>query len=185
MSLPDTALVREAQGIVGRALPAPILAHSLRTFRLAEAYARATSRQHDEEGLCLAALFHDLGLALGAPSLPFQVASSRALVHFLEERGVPAERITPLADAIDFHLALLPRWSLGAEVGLLQVGAWMDVYGLRRRRVREEAARIDAEHPRVGFSTAFHRALFASIVRAPLACVGMLAPGPWRYSVGA
>ncbi len=178
--LPDSALVREAYDLVSGALAPPILAHSLRTWRLAVAYARATSRAYDEEGLCVAALFHDLGLALGAP-LPFQIASSRALVAFLEERAVPRERIALLADAIDFHLSLLPRWSLGDEVGLLQVGAWMDVYGVRRARVREEAARIDGEHPRAGFGVAFHRALLASIARAPLAsCVGLLAPGPWR-----
>jgi hypothetical protein len=179
--LPDTPLVREAYALVSRALPAAILAHSVRTFLLAGAYARATSRDHDAEALCLAALFHDLGLARGERALPFQVASSRALAAFLEARDCPRQRIAPMADAIDFHLSLLPRWSRGAEVGLLQIGAWMDVYGLRRGRVRDEAARIDAKHPRAGFAGAFHRALLASIVRAPLAsCIGLLVPGRQR-----
>lgn len=174
-----TPLAREALAIVTRALPAPILAHSLRTFEKAEAYARATKREHDEEGLYLAALFHDLGLARPDPGVPFQVASSRALAELLASHDVPKERVTPLVDAIDFHLSLLPRWSRGPEVGLLQVGAWMDVYGLRRSTIADDAARIDAAHPRVGFARTFHRALLSTLV-SPAACFGLLFPGPYR-----
>jgi hypothetical protein len=176
----DTPLVREAHAIVSRALAQPILAHSHRVLLLAQTYARAIERDHDEEGLALAALFHDVGLAHPEPGAPFQVASSRALSAFLCARGVPRERISPLVDAIDFHLSLLPRWSKGPEVGLLQVGAWMDVYGLRRGTIgRDAVAQIEAEHPRTGFAGAFHRALLGSIV-SPAACFGLLFPGPYR-----
>jgi HD domain len=179
--LPDTKLVREALGIATRALPLPLLRHSLRAYLLGEAYATATGRAHDQEDLCLAALFHDVGLTPEhrRAGLPFTFGGSNALARFLEERDVAAERVAPLVDAIDFHLQLLPRWSKGNVAGLLQVGAWMDVYGLRRRTVAREAARVAALLPREGFTGLFHRNL-VSTLRSPSACLGLLFPASFR-----
>src|SRR5205085_8666248 len=113
------------------------------------------------------------------PRRPFTLLSSRALRAFLEERGVPRDRISPLEDAIDFHMQMLPRWSKGATAGLLQVGAWMDVTFLRRWAIRAEAREIAAALPRAGFDLAFPVKLLGSI-RRPAACLGLLLPGPYR-----
>jgi hypothetical protein len=182
LGLPDTKLVTEALGAARHALAAPMLSHSVRAYLLATAYAKSTSRDHDDEGLCLAALFHDVGMSpshRGAGA--FTLASSSALTSFLEARDVPRERIAPLVDAIDFHMQLFPRWSKGNVVGLLQVGAWMDVMGFRRARVRDDAKRIEELLPRDGFTSAFHRGLLSTL-RSPSACLGLLFPESFRKS---
>jgi hypothetical protein len=177
LGLPDTKLVGEALSLARHALPEPLLDHSLRAFMLAGAYAKATNRDHDEEDLCLAAIFHDVGLAKDRRrrGQAFTQVGSRALAEFLDKREVAQERITPLVDAIDFHMQLFPRWSKGNVVGLLQVGAWMDVMGLRRGTVRAEAKRIDALLPKSGFTSLFHRRLLSSLV-SPTACLRLLFP---------
>lgn len=180
-TLPDTPLVREAQAILERAAPATLVAHSLRTFMYGRAYGQRQGIDHDDEDLLLAALFHDLGFCPEHrnPRLPFQIVGSRALRQFLADKGTDPQRISPLVDAIDFHMQLWPRWSRGGVVGLLQVGAWMDITGLRRWGIRREARAIEGAHPRDGIRLRFYGFLFGSFGSVG-SCVGTLFPGRYR-----
>jgi len=180
-TLPDPPLVREARRIIEQAAPRSLLDHSIRTFLLGRAYGQAHGIECDEEGLLLAALFHDLGLCGDRrdPRLPFQIVGSRALRAFLGERGVAPDRIEPMVDAIDFHMQLRPRWSKGTTVGLLQVGAWMDITGLRRRGVRAAARAIEAAYPRDDIRFRFYGLLLRSFGSAG-ACLGVVFPGRYR-----
>jgi hypothetical protein len=179
--LPDTALVLEARGILERAAPPTLVQHSLRTFLLGRAYGRLRSIDYDEEGLLLAALFHDLGFCPEHRNrrLPFQVVGSRALREFLADQGTDPQRISPLVDAIDFHMQMWPRWSKGNAAGLLQVGAWMDVTGLRRWSVRHDARIIERAHPRHGIGFRFYGFLLGSFGSLG-SCVGTMFPGSFR-----
>ncbi len=178
---PDTALAREGRAIVSAVLSPAVLNHSLRAFLLGGAHARRSGIDFDDEGLYLAALFHDLGLFPGhrAAGEAFQLASSRELRVFLESHGVPAARIGALTDAIDFHMQLLPRWSRGNVAGLMQVGAWMDVTMLRRWSVRKEARDIARAYPREGIDLEFPRRLLATFTSLA-ACGGLLLPERFR-----
>jgi hypothetical protein len=175
--LPQTPLTREALTRVSAAVDPVILQHSKRSYLLAKAYARNKQIGFDDEGLCLASLFHDLGLSpsLRERGVAFPRTSSGLLAEFLAERGVVEERILPLVDAIDFHMQLLPRWSKGNVAGLMQVGAWMDATGLRRRAVKAEAALIADEIPRADFDRVFRGRLWESLTSWG-ACVGLLFP---------
>lgn len=177
-TLPDTRLVGEALALAARATTPAILEHSRRTYLLASAWAAKRGIAHDAEGLALAALFHDFGLGpeYANPRDAFTFSSGRALRAFLAERGVAASRIDPLVDAITFHMQLRPNWSKGPEAGLLQVGAWMDLTGLRRWSVRHEARAIAQGHPRRGIDWQFPLALVKRSWR-PRACLGLLLPG--------
>jgi hypothetical protein len=160
-AFPDTSLLKEAMGLAERSLPAPILYHSQRVFLLGRAYAQARGLAFDEEDLLLAALFHDLGLtdSFADPRKAFTEIGADLLDEFMTRHGDPA-RGQLLAEAIDMHMQLLPRWSKGPVVGLLQVGAWMDVSGLRARRVgRAHIERIEAAYPRSGFEPEFQARL--------------------------
>jgi hypothetical protein len=178
LSLPATPLIAEARALVEAAAPPALFNHSLRAYLLGRAYAARRAIEVDDEGLCLAALFHDLGLCAGHgdPAAPFTFASSRRLRAFLAERGVAEPRVRPLVDAIDLHVQLFPRWKKGPVAGLLQVGAWMDITLRKRWQVWGEAREIARAFPRVGIDLEFPRRLFRSIgsVRA---CVGLVAPG--------
>ncbi|MCA9706077.1 MAG: HD domain-containing protein [Myxococcales bacterium] len=180
--LPDTPLVREARGILERAAPSTLVAHSIRSFLYGRAYGRSHAMGcDDEEGLLLAALFHDLGFCPEHQDrrLPFQVVGSRALREFLSEQGTEPERISALVDAIDFHMQLLPRWSKGNTAGLLQVGAWMDITGLRRWGISSDARTIEGAYPRDGIRLRFYGFLFGSFGGVG-SCVGTLFPGRYR-----
>ncbi len=180
-SLPDTALVREARGILEHAAPPTLVDHSIRTFLFGRAYGRNNDIDCDDEDLLLAALFHDLGFcpAHHDPALPFQVVGSRALREFLVGKGTESERVSPLVDAIDFHMQLWPRWSKGNAAGLLQVGAWMDITGLRRFGIREHARNVEAAYPRDRIRTQFYGLLFRSFGSLG-ACVGTMFPSRYR-----
>ena len=177
MNLPDSALSKEARGILRRVAPPEILNHSVRIYLLGRAYAQRKNIDYDEEGLYLAALFHDLGLcpAYKNGSRPFQINGSHALQEFLVERHVPPERIPPLVEAIDFHMQLFPRWSKGNVAGLLQVGAWMDITKLRRWVVKDQVRAIEAEYPRLHLNRRFPRLVLDSIGGLH-SCLGLLFP---------
>jgi hypothetical protein len=166
LPLPDSPLVARARAIATGVLADAVVRHSTRTFLLARAYAGVEAISFDDEGLLVAALLHDLGLseAMRNPAGPFPEVGAAALRRLFGELAADPRRADLLAEAIELHMRLFPRWSRGAEVGLLQVGAWMDVMGRRKARVpaqvREAIAR---DYPRGGFDGAFRRALIKSL----------------------
>ena len=175
LDLPDTKLVSEARAVAEAALDGRLLAHSLRAFSLGRAYAHVRAIDFDEEGLCLAALFHDLGLVPGRrdPRQPFTASSSRQLGDFLRQQDAAA-RAPALQDAIDYHMQLLPRWPRGPVAGLLQIGAWMDVTGLRRWTIRKDARAIEAQWPRAGFGQLQFMRQLVGTFTSVAACTGLM-----------
>lgn len=180
--MPDTPLVQEARDLITRAGSPSLVNHSVRSYLLGAAYARKAGMVFDEEGLAAACMLHDLGLCQEHRDgrVPFQFVGARELQRLLEARGAPAERIEPLVEAIELHMQMLPRWSKGNVVGLLQVGAWMDITGLRRLGVRREAAEIEAAFPRERIFTEFPVRLLGSIGGLS-SCVGLMFPGVVRH----
>lgn len=177
-TFPDSPLATEAEQIATAAYGAGMMNHCKRTFLLGKAYATVRGADFDEEGLYLAALFHDLGLCESHRdrSRPFTRCGSQALRGFMDQHDEPAPRAAVLAEAIDLHMQLLPLWGRGEVVGLLQVGAWMDMTGLRRWSVSDQARQIAQALPREGFGmVAFNFALLGSIGSAA-SCIGLLAP---------
>ena len=160
------------------AMPAPMLRHSIRTYLLAEAYADAERIDFDREGLAVASLLHDIALfpPYCNPRQPFPFNSSRVMLTLLDQHDVPVSRAAALVDAIDFHFQLWPHWQAGPEAGLLHVGAYMDVFRFRRRRIRNIAAAIEQSYPREGMTKPFIGGVFGCMGR-PVAFFGLFAPG--------
>ena len=178
---PDTELAREAAERL-RAVASPaVFNHSMRCWLMGRAWAARRGVEHDDEGLFLAALFHDLGLCAAHRDRrrPFPTVGSRLLRDFLAAREVAPERLGRLVDAIDHHMQPLPRWSKGPDAALLHIGAWMDITWLRRLAIRGEAGPILRAWPRLGIHWRFPCALLAAQGSIG-AAVGLLFPGPWR-----
>lgn len=177
MKLPDTLLSKEAYAIINVVAVPEIVNHSIRIYLLSKAYAQKKNINFEDEGLYLASLFHDLGLCptYKDSSQPFQLNSSRALQAFLNERQVSPERISPLVEAVDFHMQLFPKWSKGNIAGLLQIGAWMDIAKLRSWTIKDQVHAIETEYPRFQIERKFPKLLLNSIGSAH-SCLGLLFP---------
>ncbi len=162
---PDTKLVQEATDIVTRAHIPSLLQHSLRVFALGREVGRRRGLPFDEEGLLLAALFHDLGLSPPHrnPKRAFTEAGAGLLQELVSSRGEPA-RAVALAEAIDLHTQLFPRWSRNVESGLIHIGNVIDVAGLRTKEVGKEFLReVKLAYPRMALIPEGARALRASL----------------------
>lgn len=148
LKIPDTALVKKAEAAVRPLLSTSFYHHSLRTFLLGKSFASRKGIKLDEEDFYLACLFHDVGVSIDGPE-PFMMKSSHQLRDFLTDQAYNPGKINLLSEAIELHMSLIPRWSSSANAGLLQVGAWMDITGLRfwalQKNIREE---IKKEYPR-------------------------------------
>ncbi|MCL4234805.1 MAG: HD domain-containing protein [Deltaproteobacteria bacterium] len=164
ISLPNTSLAREALIELRSGAPESLVNHSVRCYLLGREFAARRRLAFDEEGLFLAAAFHDLGLADGHRDRrgPFTAVGARTVREFLERHGEDPERADRLARAIAWHFQPLPTWKHGPEAGLLQVGAWMDVTGWRRRQIGTAAREVEQAYPRGDFFWKFPACLVRS-----------------------
>jgi len=175
--MPDSAIIREAAVLVRRMCNDKIFNHSLRTHYLAVQYATRFGIATDREQLALACLFHDTGLMPDryTADRSFTFNSSRALREFLSERAHPPQKIRGAMEAIDWHFVILPRWDLGETAGLLQVGAWMDVTGLRSWSMFREYRRSRQLFENGGFFSYFNACVLRQVM-SPKRAIGLLAP---------
>ncbi|CAL9636369.1 hypothetical protein SUDANB145_06213 [Streptomyces sp. enrichment culture] len=150
--LADAAL-REAS----RLLPAGVALHSLRTFLLADARARAAGTGYDRAGLLAAAVFHDTGLVGRAPlgRGGFTARGAELLDRFLAGRQVDGERRRALTRAVREHMRPFPAPDAGPEARLLHFGAWLDVTGRGDRRVPGERRLLAGLAPTPWFALSF------------------------------
>lgn len=177
-AMPDSALVTDAAELVRGICNDKIFNHSLRTHYLAVQYAARYKKSFDPEQLALACLFHDTGLMPDcySPDRSFIFNSSQALKDYAIGRSVDPQKIDAAMQAIDWHFHVLPRWDLGEVAGLLQVGAWMDVTGLRCWRVFDAYRRSKKLFDKRGFFLYFNACLARQLI-APKRALGLLAPG--------
>ncbi len=175
--LPDTSIVKDAIDLLGLAADSHIYNHSLRTHYLASKFAEKNKMNVDKEQLALACLFHDIGLCehYYSPHSAFVFNSSESLKDFLIEKDYPKSRIRPMMEAIDFHFSITPKWSLGDVAGLLQIGAWMDVTGIRTWALPGERKRARALFNDDGFFLKFNVCLIKQLL-SPKRAVGIVSP---------
>jgi hypothetical protein len=180
-SLPETKIVKEAKAIVEEIISPAIINHSNRGYLYSKLYAKKFQiKDYDDEGLYLAFLFHDIGLFKRINSrYAFQINSSKQLEQFLIDQQYPKNKINVLIDAVDFHLRLFPQWSRGVEVGLLQIGAWMDVMGFKKGNFKNEIRACEEIYPRMNLNANFNK-LFIKSINNLSSCLGLLFPTRYR-----
>lgn len=153
-----------------RRLPPAVAVHSLRTFLLADACARAGGTAYDRVGLLAATAFHDAGLVgrarVGRGGFPAR--SAELLDRFLAAHRVGAARRAVLTRAVRDHMRPLPARDAGPEARLLHFGAWLDVTGRGERLVPGDRRRLSELAPTPWFAVSFSARVAACGLRRVL-----------------
>jgi hypothetical protein len=161
ISVPDTALAREAAALASSAEPREIFNHSLRVFYFAELLAKALKVDHDPELVYVAAILHDTGLSpkYMSPSERFEVDGANLSRRLLERHAVTERRADLVWDAISLHdQSGIARWKQ-PEVMLVSAGVGADFGAhLSSLSQRDVAAVLEAV-PRNGFVPALLNAV--------------------------
>lgn len=154
ITIPDTALVREATDFICEAENDLLFDHSRRVFLFAALQGRRLGLQPDLELLYVAAMFHDLGLTerYRTSSLRFEVDGANAAQDFLLQRGVDAADARKVWLGIALHTTPGVPQFLDPETALVIAGVETDVLGIGRDALSPEAvAAVTAAHPRPDF----------------------------------
>src|SRR6478735_8039162 len=130
--LPDSAIAREAEGLLRDSSSPSLVNHCLRSYLWAVALAGVDGLAFDSELLFVAAALHDLGLEPAFDSgAPFEVDGGRVAAAMATEHGW----VDPAADAVEraivLHVAPNVTPDDGIEAYLLNESTGTDVSGHR------------------------------------------------------
>jgi hypothetical protein len=105
IAIPDSTLANDATAFVRDIESDLLYHHSLRVFVFGSLQGQRRGLAYDPEMLYVGAMFHDVGLVEGHRSANdrFEVDGANAARDFLAERGIPAEAVRVVWDAIALH----------------------------------------------------------------------------------
>jgi HD domain len=162
MPIPDSAIARRAEDLIGDVEPAFLINHSVRAYAWAVELASHDQLQFDAEILYVSSLLHDIGLVpeydIGGC---FEIDGAVAAERFALDHGQTPERARAIYDVIALHMrADIPPGSTSEDV-LLNDSTGVDVTGYRIGDVRSAAIpKVLDAYPRLDFKQGFS-ALFA------------------------
>jgi HD superfamily phosphodiesterase len=154
ISIPDTALVREATEFIRSAESDVLFHHSRRVYLFGALHGGRLGLQPDPELLYVAAMFHDLGLTAryGTSTQRFEIDGADAARDFLLEHGVRRSDADRVWLGIALHTTPEVTGRLDPETALLAAGVRTDVVGVGREDLATEAVdAVIAAHPRPDF----------------------------------
>ncbi len=134
ISIPDSALVREATEVIRIAEDDVLFHHSRRVFLFGALHGRRLGLQPDPELLYVGAMFHDLGLTAryGTSTQRFEIDGADAARDFLLEHGVRKSDADKVWLGIALHTTPEVTGRLDPETALLAAGVKTDVVGVGR-----------------------------------------------------
>jgi hypothetical protein len=165
---PDSPLTRAATDAAAKVLPAPLLNHSHRTYRLGRAVGELEQVEVDAELLFAAALLHDTGLVTATGRDDFTLTSARIARDVAELVGLSTAATQTLQTAITMHHNPRVTLDAGPVAYLLSAGAGVDVAGVRAWLLpRATLSSVVRDHPREGFKEYFTQAWADEASRVP------------------
>jgi hypothetical protein len=168
--LPDSAHVSEAVAHLRDVLHPQIFNHSVRTFLLGrQAALRDGVTDLDSESLCLAALFHDSGTAVGYDGpARFEVEGADAAARFLQQRGWSVAVVDPIWEAITLHTTPGIPERRGPIAHYLRRGVEIE-FGPAELRAFFEDGIVDAEtrYPRTDLEEILQTLVVEQVLRQP------------------
>jgi HD superfamily phosphodiesterase len=175
ITIPDSTLARDTTAFVRDVESDLLYHHSLRVFVFGSLHGRRRGLAYDNEMLYVGAMFHDVGLVEGHRSANdrFEVDGANAARDFLAQRGVPAEDIRVVWDAIALHTTPGIPEHKEPEVALVTAGVELDVLGIGYDAITDaERDEVLRALPRVDFKEQIIRAFGAGIAHKPQTAFG-------------
>ena len=154
ITVPDSAIAKQATELLLEHGTEFIYNHSLRVFVFASLNGRNRKLQYDPELLYVSAVFHDLGLTphYSSADKRFEVDGANAARDFLKEHGLPPSSLQLVWDTIALHTTIGVAEYKEPEVALLYSGVGLDVMGEGYQDLSEENRdAIIKQFPRNGF----------------------------------
>lgn len=154
VSIPDSALAREATELIRDTTNELIFHHSRRVFLFGSLQVRRQGATPDPELLYIAAMFHDTGLV--APyrgtTQRFEMDGADAAREFLISRGHSEQEAQIVWTAIALHTTPEVPHKLDPVIAATTAGVETDVVGLRLDALTAgEIDAVTAVHPRPDF----------------------------------
>jgi hypothetical protein len=175
IKIPDSTLANDATAFVREIESDLLYHHSLRVFVFGSLQGRRRGVEYDPELLYVGAMFHDVGLVEGHRSMNdrFEVDGANAARDFLEQRGIPADAVRVVWDAIALHTTPGIPEHKEPEVALVTAGVELDVLGLRYYDITPaQRDQVLSALPRVDFKRQIIRAFGAGIAHKPQTAFG-------------
>jgi HD superfamily phosphodiesterase len=161
ITIPDTALVREATALVREASTPLLFDHSRRVFLFAGLKGRYRKLDVDLELLYVGAMFHDLGLTerYRRTDQRFEVDGADLARDFLLDHGHSPADARAVWLGIALHTTPGIPVHLEPETALVSAGVETDVLGFDLDEISpEDIAAVVAAHPRPHFKRDILRA---------------------------
>ncbi|GHD36466.1 HD domain-containing protein [Nocardiopsis kunsanensis] len=154
VSIPDSALAREATELVRQEAPGVLFDHSRRVFLWASLRGQEQGSGFDPELLYVAAMFHDLGLTgrFGRTDQRFEIDGADEARRFLHAHDVSGPQAERVWTAIALHTTPEIPLHMDSEIALLTRGVELDVMGVGYHALSEQQREaVVAAHPRPDF----------------------------------
>ena len=169
LTVPDTALVRDAIELSRNSLEPYLFNHVMRSWLFGVVLSLGVKPAPDPELLALSVVLHDLGLTdRYAAANRFEVDGANAARAFLKDRGISVQQLQIVWDAIALHTTPTIALHKEPEVAMAHSGIAVDVLGAGLERIPETAQRaILSEFPRLAFKQCFKASLCDVVRRKP------------------
>ncbi|RJL22991.1 HD domain-containing protein [Bailinhaonella thermotolerans] len=183
LPFPRTALAEAATRYAREIVPEPIFNHCMRTYlygrALGEARGMRAGHDYDDELLFLGSVLHDTGLSEpGDGDQRFDLDGADLAARFLTERGVAADRVEIVWDAIALHLHYDLALRKRPEIALVSAGAGYDLGPAGPFTLPEEyTARVHEALPRLHAAAVLHRAIVGQALAKPRKAPPFSLPG--------
>jgi hypothetical protein len=169
LTVPDTALVRDAIELSRNSLEPYLFNHVMRSWLFGVVLSLGAKPAPDPELLALSVVLHDLGLSERyAAADRFEVDGANAARAFLKARRISEQQLQIVWDAIALHTTPTIALHKEPEVAMAHSGIAVDVLGAGLERIPENAQRaILSEFPRLAFKECFKASLCDVVRRKP------------------
>ncbi len=151
ITIPDTALVKDATDLVRDVEPDILYHHSRRVFLFGALIGKRRQIDCDLELVYIGAMFHDMGLCeqYWSEDKRFEVDGANSAAQFLRSRHISERDVEDVWLSIALHTTPgIPEF-MRPTVALVTTGVEMDVLGLRYHEFTDkEREEVCARHPR-------------------------------------